>query len=227
MQPYIFPYIGYFQLVNAADKFIIFDDVNFIVRGWINRNKILVNNKEHLFTIPLQGASRNKLIKDIEIAADNVWKPKFLKTLERSYKNSPYFYETFGLISDIVSVNEVNLSKLVYRSLTEINRYLDIKTAIAESSFAYNNSHLRNQERIIDICRAENSNEYINPIGGKEIYSKTLFEKNHVKLSFLKPDAIIYKQFNDNFTESLSIIDIMMFNPKDKIREYLNDYELV
>lgn len=227
MQPYIFPYIGYLQLINAVDKFIIYDDVNFIVRGWINRNKILVNNKEHMFTIPLQDSSRNKLIKDIEISNDALWKSKLLKTIEQSYKKSPYFYEVFGLISDIISVNENRISKLIYHSIVRINQFLGIKTIIEESSAVYSNPHLKNQNRIIDICRTENAAEYINPIGGTQIYSKDLFEKNNIKLFFLKTKPIRYRQFNNDFIESLSVIDIMMFNSGDKIREYLNEYELV
>lgn len=227
MQPYIFPYIGYLQLINAVDKFIIYDDVNFIVRGWINRNRILVNNKEHMFTIPLQDSSQNKLIKDINISNDTLWKSKFLKTIEQSYKNSPYFYEVFGLISNIISIKENSISKLIYHSIVKINQFLGIKTDVEESSSVYNNSHLKNQERIIDICNAENATEYINPIGGTQIYSVDLFEKNNIKLFFLKTKPIRYRQFKNDFTESLSVIDIMMFNSCDKIREYLNEYELV
>ncbi|MEO8664089.1 MAG: WbqC family protein, partial [Ignavibacteria bacterium] len=90
MQPYVFPYIGYFQLINAVDKFVLFDDVSFIKKGWINRNRILVNKQEYTFTIPLKKASQNKLIKDIEISEENNWRDKFLKTIEKSYCNASF-----------------------------------------------------------------------------------------------------------------------------------------
>lgn len=227
MQPYIFPYIGYFQLINAADKFVIYDDVNFIKKGWINRNKILVNGKANLFTIPLRKSSQNKLIKEIEISLTLHWKPKFLKTVESSYCKAPYFKDTFGIISSVIQNSELNISKFILNSLKSICNYLDIRTHIIESSAIYNNPNLKNQNKIIDICLKENADNYINPIGGLEIYSKQLFEDQGIKINFLKTKPIQYAQFDNNFIDSLSIIDVLMFNSKDRVKEILNEYELL
>ncbi|HMS35125.1 MAG TPA: WbqC family protein [Ignavibacteria bacterium] len=227
MQPYLFPYIGYFQLINAVDRFVIYDDVNFIKKGWINRNNILVNGKANLFTVPLKNASQNKLIRDIEISAIYDWKKDLLKTIELSYRKAPCYEEVFEFISRIINNVEINISGYIYHSLVQINRFLNIDTEIVRTSSIYKNRLLKQQNRIIDICKKENSGEYINPIGGLELYSKKLFRENEIDLYFIKTNKIVYRQFNNEFAGSLSIIDVMMFNPKERIKEFLNDYELI
>ncbi|MEP7147015.1 MAG: WbqC family protein [bacterium] len=227
MQPYLFPYIGYFQLINAVDKFVIYDDVNFIKKGWINRNNLLINGHANLFTVPLKNSSQNKLIKEIEISRSEKWEKDLLKTLEISYKKSQYFEEVYKIIECIIQNDEKNISAFIYFSLQKINNYLEIKTEIVKSSSLYLNNYLKQSERIIDICKKENADEYINPSGGMELYSKELFRKNGLSLNFIKTNNIVYEQFNGNFEKSLSIIDVMMFNSKTKIKELLNEYELI
>lgn len=229
MQPYFFAYIGYFQLLYAADKFIILDDVNFINKGWINRNNILINNKPGLFSIPLVKSSQNKLIKDIDISYENNAdrQKKFLKTIERSYSKAPYYKEISDILSKLILSNEIKISGLIYKSLIEIKNYLGFETDIIESSEIYSNSELKGQERILDICRRENATQYLNLSGGIELYSKDSFDNKNIKLNFIRTKNIIYKQFTNEFTDSLSMIDVLMFNSKDKIREYLYEYELI
>jgi len=229
MQPYFFAYIGYFQLLFAADKFIILDDVNFINKGWINRNNILINNKPGLFSIPLVKSSQNKLIKDIDISYENNAdrQKKFLKTIERSYSKAPYYKEISDILSKLILSNEIKISGLIYKSLIEIKNYLGFETDIIESSEIYSNSELKGEERILDICRRENATQYLNLSGGIELYSKDSFDDNNIKLNFIRTKNIIYKQFTNEFTDSLSMIDVLMFNSKDKIREYLYEYELI
>lgn len=226
MQPYIFPYIGYFQLINAVDKFVILDDVNFIMRGWINRNRILVNGKEHLFSIPLKKASQNKLIFECELAEGN-WKVKFLKTIKLCYNKAPFYRDCLGVISSILSSNENNLSKWLSFQIKVICNYLNIKTEIVDSSRLYSNQHLKAQEKIIDICKQERAEIYYNAIGGKDLYNSDDFKKNNIKLHFLNTLPERYPQYNAEFVPFLSIIDVMMFNEKDKISGYLNEYELI
>lgn len=227
MQPYLFPYIGYFQLMNAADRFVIYDDVNFIKKGWINRNNILVNGKANLFTVPLKNASQNKLINELEISEISEWKKDLLKTIELSYRKAPCFEEVFDIIIRIINNDETNISGYIYQSLEKVNSFLNIDTEIVRSSSVYQNRLLKQQKRIIDICKKENAGEYINPIGGLELYSKKLFRENEIDLYFIKSNEIVYRQFNNEFSGSLSIIDVMMFNPKDQINDFLNDYELI
>ncbi len=227
MQPYIFPYIGYFQLINSSNKFVIYDDVNFIKKGWINRNRILVNGKANLFSIPLEKSSQNKLINETVISDNAIWKHKFLRTIELAYSKAPFFDDVFKLISDVIRNEEINISKFIFKSLNLICNYLEIKTEIVASSSVYNNSGFKNQFRIIDICRKENASLYINPVGGTELYSRDLFRKNEIEIKFLKSKPAVYKQFDDNFIDSLSVIDVLMFNSKENVKELLNEYELL
>jgi len=227
MQPYIFPYIGYFQLINAVDKFVIYDDVNFITKGWINRNRILNNGKDSLFSIPLKEASQNKLINQIEINWDPIWKSKFLKTLEQCYKKAPYFQEVSAVIEQTLCVDNESISKVIENNLRLICQYLSIKTEIISSSAIYQNTHLKAQERILDICLQEKASQYINPIGGLELYDKDIFEAKGIVMNFIKSNPVEYTQFKNNFVPWLSMIDVMMFNSKEKINEYLNNYEFV
>jgi hypothetical protein len=227
MQPYLFPYIGYFQLINAADKFVIYDDVTFIKQGWINRNNILLNGKAFLFTIPLKDVSSYKLIREIEISNGFNWKSKWLKTIEQAYKKSPYYSQVIQLIEEVVATEEKQIAAYAVKSLKIICSYLGISTFIVETSSKYSNNHLHAQKRVIDICKREKATDYLNAIGGLELYSKDAFNRENIKLSFIKHKTINYKQFKNEFVPWLSIIDIMMFNSPVEIKEMLNQYELV
>lgn len=227
MQPYFFPYIGYFQLINAVDKFVIFDDVNYIKKGWINRNKILLNNREFLFTAPLEESSQNRLICDANLFDDNKWKGKFLKTIHTAYKKAPMFKEIYAILEQIINLDEYHLSPYISNSIIQICNYLMIDTQIISSSIHYKTNHLKGQDKILEICRNEKAREYLNSIGGTGLYQKEAFEKQNIKLFFLKSKPVIYRQFRNNFVPSLSIIDIMMFNDKDIISSFLKDYELI
>jgi hypothetical protein len=227
MQPYLFPYIGYFQLINAVDKFVIFDDVNYINRGWINRNRILLNGREHTFTIPLDKASQNKLICEIELSPNDKWKMKLLKTVTTAYKKTPEFNMAYPVLESIIDFENRNLSIFITNSLDRICNYFNIKTQIIPSSLKYNTTQLKGQNKILEICCAEQATIYINPIGGIEIYQKKAFEEKQIKLVFLKSKQINYDQFRNEFLPFLSIIDVMMFNTKDKISGYLKEFEFV
>ena len=230
MQPYVFPYIGYFQLIKAVDKFIVYDDVAFINKGWINRNNILVNGKASMFTIPLVGASQNRLIRDIEVDNLAAWSKKFLKTIEQSYKKAPFYIEGFQLLEQIFNLPTANIAELGVNSLKETCKYLNIETEIVESSTIYNNQDLKAQVRILDICLQEKANHYINPIGGIAIYDKQLSADKEILLNFIKAKPIQYKQFNkhdESFVPWLSIIDFLMFCSVEQINEHLNKFELV
>jgi hypothetical protein len=227
MQPYIFPYVGYFQLINAVDKFVIYDDVNFINKGWINRNRILNNGKDSLFSVPLREASQNKLINEIEVNWDEAWKSKFLKTLEQCYKKAPFYQEVLPIIEQTISLDNEVISKVIENNLRLICYYLEIKTEIISSSDIYKNTHLKAQERILDICLQEKATQYINPIGGLELYNKEFFEAKKIKMDFIKSSSIEYKQYKNEFIPWLSMIDVLMFNSKEQIKEFLDNYELV
>lgn len=227
MQPYFFPYIGYFQLISAVDKFIIYDDVNFINKGWINRNNILVNGKAGLISVPLNGASQNRLIKDIAPILEQKWRNVILKTIEQNYKKAPQFNNVFSLLNQTISTTRItNMSEFNYLGIKSICDFLGIMTSIIPSSEIYKNNELKGQYRILDICKIENASNYLNPIGGIEMYSRDLFHNEGIVINFVKSDLPSYKQFDENFIPGLSIIDILMFNDKNEIREMLNKYQL-
>lgn len=227
MQPYVFPYMGYYQLVKAVDKFIVYDDVTFIKQGWINRNRILVNGKEFMFTIPLKAASSNKLILETKVENIGHWKTKFMKTLSAAYSKSPFFSPAIALIDDIIDVSSDNISALAVRSIKQISAYLGVDTTFVDSSSGYKNATLKSQERIIDICRQENANEYLNPIGGTELYNKELFSAQAIQLNFIKATTIPYAQMGEQFVPHLSIIDVIMQNSSKNANYLLQQYQII
>jgi len=224
MQPYFLPYIGYYQLIKAVDKFIIYDDVSFIKQGWINRNRILTNGKTSYITINLSGASSFKKINEIEI---NFNKRKILKTIHQNYYKSPFFESIYPLIEMIIEHEENNLAKFVINSLFKTCNFLDIQTELIISSQLGIGTEVSGYERVLKICKFLTATHYFNAIGGKELYSKEIFKENRIELKFLKTNEIFYNQFNDQFVPCLSIIDLMMFNSKERVQELLTEYELV
>jgi len=225
MQPYFFPYIGYFQLINSVDKFVFLDDVNYINRGWINRNRILVNGNAHMFTVSLKDASQNKLIKEIEIADDGS-KSKILKTIEHAYKKAPHFEVVYDLLKTVFLSPINDIAILAKKSIYAVCEFLSIGTSVIESSAIFNNKQLRGEQRIIDINKQLLASDYINPIGGEELYSKENFLGSGINLHFLKTDQIKYSQFNNKFVPSLSIIDTLMFNSVAETIKLLDRFSL-
>ncbi len=229
MQPYFMPYIGYFQLINAVDKFVIYDDVNYINRGWVNRNQVLINGNPSMITVPLKESSQNKLINEIEVSSDVKWKQKMLKTIELSYKKAPFFSEFFSVFEKILNSDYSTISQLNFASIQLVCEYLEIHRNVDLSSSLYNNQHLSGQERILDICIKERANHYINPIGGIELYDKAYFNLSGVNINFLKSNPIEYCQTNNrtNFVQNLSMLDVLMNNGKSEIKIFLSNYNLI
>lgn len=227
MQPYFIPYIGYWQLLNAVDKYVIYDDVNYINRGWINRNKILLNGEGKMITLPLKEASQNKLIKEIELVNDKKERMKILKTISQSYQKAPFYDLVYPLIEEIVNFEEANLGKFLENSIRKVVEYLGINTTILISSKIEKDNTLKGKDKILDICKRLGATKYYNAIGGQELYSYEEFKQNEIELKFLKTEFINYNQFKNEFIENLSILDVMMFNSKYEIKKYLERYELL
>ena len=206
------------------DKFIIFDDIAYINKGYINRNKILVKGKPYQFTLELVGASQNKLINEIQIGKNST---KILKTIELNYKRADNFKNVFPLIQNIFNQEENNLAKFIGYSLKKITNYLDIDTNFIYSSKITKNNNLKNQDKIIFICEKLKANHYINLIGGVGLYDNAKFKSKNIKLSFLETNKIKYKQFNNKFVPFLSVIDVMMHNNKDIIFHMLKNYKMI
>lgn len=227
MQPYFFPYIGYFQLIANSDVFVIYDDVNFIKKGWINRNNILVNNTPYLFSMPLQNVSQNKLINEIFITDLDKWKTDLLKTISSSYKKAPFYQDVYPLIEKIISFDELNLALYIQNSLQNLCAYLNLNTKLIMSSEIVKNNDLRGENKIIDICLQLGATQYINAIGGIELYTQENFQVKNIDLKFIKSENILYQQFKNEFKPWLSIIDVIMFNSVEDTRMLLNKFELI
>jgi len=225
MQPYFFPYIGYFQLINAVDKFVVYDDIEYTKKGWINRNRILINGTEYLFSIPLKKDSDFQCINK-RFLADNYpeHKKKLIGQISSAYSKSSEFKMVFPLIEECLNFPNANLFYFILNSLNKVCRYLDIQTEFILSSALTIDAGLKGENKVIEINKKLNSSIYINAIGGMELYSKENFSKNAIELKFIKTSPIIYPQFKNEFVSNLSIIDVMMFNPKEKIQGYLKSF---
>ena len=224
-QPYFIPYIGYWQLINSVDVFKISDDYNYIKHGWISKNRILVNGKPSDFRIELSKASSNKLITDIELGEISV-KNK-LKALMFAYGKAPYYENGIELMKEIFDCDDKNLADYLTNSIKVVCNYLDINTKIIRTSDFEGNSNFKREYRIFDLCERIGATEYHNAIGGQALYTYEQFREHGIELGFIKTGDIKYKQFNNEFVPNLSILDVIMFNSKDEIKDMLNDYTVL
>lgn len=224
MQPYFFPYIGYWQLVDAVDNFVIYDDVNYIKQGFINRNSILYNGEPMRFTLETIGASSNKLINQVRVGRN---KKKLLNTIGHAYKRAPYFEPTINLIESLMMNEEENLARYVGSSIEKISSYIGLNTHFIYSSDIAKDNSLTGADKVIRICKILRSDIYCNSIGGLNIYDKMDFKKNGVDLKFIRTTPPVYKQFSHCFIPNLSIIDLLMFNERASVLDYIQDYTLI
>jgi hypothetical protein len=228
MQPYFLPYIGYFQLIANVDKFVLYDNIQYTKKGWINRNRFLVNGKSQYFTIPIKRGSDYLSIQERELSENRIKDIIKLKNKIYSlYCKAPEFKFVFPIVRNILDFEDVNLFGYIYHSIKEILFYLEIDTEILLASNLHLNEKLKSQEKVLEICKVLKAKEYINPIGGTLLYTKDVFKEKNLKLYFLKTDNIVYSQLENEFIPWLSIIDVMMFNSKEDIQGMLNKYTLI
>lgn len=227
MQPYLFPYIGYWQLINIVDTFVIYDNIQFSKKGWFHRNNILLDGKKTLFSIPLKKDSDSLDVVD-RFISDDADKEinKIIRQIEIAYKKAPYFKDVFPMIKEIFQNKEINLFKYIYNSVLEICNYLEIDTKIIISSTIDIDHSLKSQDKVIALNKVLNATKYINPIGGIELYDFEKFQNENIELFFLNSNVPEYNQFGKEFIPYLSIIDIMMFNSREEIKKMLIEYKL-
>lgn len=226
MQPYFFPYVGYFQLMNAVDQFVVYDNIEF-TRGWINRNRILLNGSDALVTLPLRKDSDYLPIVARRLADSwDLESVKLINRIKESYRKAPSFTQVMPLVEECLAFQDRNLFNFLHHSLMKVNRYLGITTQLVVSSTINIDHSLKAEEKVLAICRKMGCTDYLNPIGGRELYSKERFMSHEIVLHFLKPDEIQYKQFREPFVPWLSIVDVLMFNSIDRVQQYLSEYSL-
>lgn len=227
MQPYFLAYIGYYQLIKSVDKFVIYDNIEYTKKGWFNRNRILMNGKDKLFTIPLKSDSDYLPVNERYVADSYIkQRHKIIQWIKSSYKKAPFYNENIQFIEGLFNQNNSNLFDFIHFSVTQVCNLLQIETDITKSSDLDIDHSLKSEDKVIAICNYLKADTYINAIGGKELYSKNRFMQNNIDLQFIRTRKIEYKQFSHDFLPWLSIIDVLMFNGVEKTKQMLNDYDL-
>lgn len=227
MQPYFFPYIGYFQLLNAVDEFVVYDNIEFSKKGWVNRNRILVNGQDVYITLPLRKDSDYLDIVDRHLA--DVWaneRTKLAGRISAAYRKAPHYKEVFPLVEQCLAYNDSNLFRFIFHSIQVVKEYLGIETPLVVSSTIEMDHGLKGAQRVLAICQARGADVYVNPIGGLELYDKERFSQENISLFFLKANEIRYPQFDNEFVPYLSIIDVLMFNSHGRVKDLLKEYAM-
>lgn len=226
-QPYFLPYIGYWQLIAAADIFIIGDDYSFIKGGWITRNRILDVQTIRPFSLSINSSSSNKLISELFLTDNPRLRTKLLYQVKTYYHKAPHFEIGYSILEKILSFPDLNLANFLEHSIRVICSYLGIRTVIRKSSEFHTYGTLFKQHRIFEYCKQLNADTYINAIGGKDIYNVDEFKNNGISLYFLKSLSTPYHQFSDTFYPDLSILDAIMFCSQEELQKILSYYSLV
>ena len=229
MQPYFLPYIGYFQLLNMVDEFVIYDNIEFSKASWIRRNRMLQNGKDAYFTLPIKKDS-DFLDVDQRYLAENFDKEagRLLRRIEANYSKAPYFKDFFPIVQEIIFCKERNLFDYILNSVYCVKDYLKIETPIKIFSKLGKDVHLlRAQDKVIGVCKALQATHYINSFGGKHLYDSESFQKENLQLLFFRTSQIEYSQFDNDFIPLLSIMDVCMFNDVSQVREYLKHFEII
>lgn len=227
MQPYLFPYIGYFQLIAAVDVFVVYDNIQYTKKGWINRNRLLQNGKDVLFSVPLKNAPDHLDVCEREVA-ETFDANKLLRQFAGAYRRAPYFDATFALLENVLQHKERNLFGFLHHALLQTCQYLGITTDICISSTLPIDHRLKAQDKVLALCAATGATTYLNAIGGQALYRKDDFAHHNITLQFLRAKPFTYPQFGADFVPWLSIIDVLMFNPLEHIQQHLlNHYECV
>lgn len=225
MQPYFFPYLGYFQLINCVDKMVIYDNIKYTKKGWINRNRYLLNGSDKFLTIPLQKDSDFLDVCERKVAKE-FDRTKLKKQIQMAYKKAPYFEEVYSLFCKCVDYEEENLFNYIYHSIKLIMQYMEICTELIISSHIDIDHNLKAEDKVLAICKNLAATEYINPIGGVELYHKEVFAQNDIQLKFIQMNQNSnYKQFLNEFVPGLSILDVLMFNSINEVKILLQQYQ--
>ena len=227
MQPYFLPYIGYFQLIAAVDLFIVYDNIKYTKKGWINRNRLLQNASDAIFSVPLQ-KDADTLPIDQRVIAKDFDPAVLLNRFSGAYRRAPYFASTYALLERIMHCDNLNLFHFLHHAIKTTCAHLQISTTIQRSSTIDADHGLKGQDRVIAMCLAAGASVYINAIGGVELYSREHFANAGLDLKFLASKPLVYRQFDESFVPWLSIIDVMMFNAPELVQRAIStNFDLV
>jgi WbqC-like protein family len=221
MQPYFFPYVGYFQLIGAVDLFVVYDNIKYTKKGWINRNRLLQSGKDVMFSLPLKSGSDSLDVRDREIAP-GFDRDSLLRQFAGAYRKAPHFAQTYELIERCVRYETANLFEFLHHSLVQTCRHLSIGTRVVASSDIAMDHELKSQDRVLATCLAVGATSYVNSIGGWDLYAGEAFRARGVELRFLQSKPFEYPQFDNTFVPWLSIVDVMMFNSREAVAHCLS-----
>jgi hypothetical protein len=224
MQPYLFPYIGYFQLASKADVFIFQDDVKYTKRGWINRNAILRDGLPAQITLPLARSSDTLKISEKHVAA-NFSHSSLVRKIQAAYAHAPYLQKAISFVDNALDSGSDRLVDVLVGSLDMTFALLGIGAKTMLSSNLSIPEHLRREERIYWVCNHLGATTYINSIGGTNLYSTNAFAERGITLRFLAPQISPYSQAQNKFVPSLSIIDHLMWRDVNEIAEEFTKYD--
>lgn len=238
MQSYFFPYIGYFQLINACDKFVLYEHVSFRKKSWITRNRILDKGKGTpvYIQVPVQKQSSFKTIKEIGIVQNSDWKNKIVNLTNFNYKKAPFYNEVFEWLTKVIYLEEESLHDYNAKIIIALCKKIGIQTEIvfnnATEHIEYKLMQKKNidnenvkSERVIELMQHFNASQFLNPIGGEALYDKSFFKSRGVGLSFLQPETLSYKQFEHQFIPHLSILDVLFHNGFKKTQHLIHKYK--
>jgi hypothetical protein len=226
MQPYFLPYIGYWQLINAVDMFVVYDNIKYTKKGWINRNYYLINGQKAMFTLNLTKDS-DGLDVNQRFLSDEYKRSRLASRIKSAYRNAPMAKDVLPVIEEIINYPDDNLFGYIFNSVSMICKCLGIKTKLVVSSTVDIDHSLKSEQRVIAICKGLHADAYINPVGGKGLYKEEHFAREGIELKFIKPEPVSYQQYNNEFVPGLSIMDVMMFNSLDGINILLDRISLV
>jgi len=224
MQPYLFPYLGYYQLAASVDRWVFYDDVMYIKRGYINRNSILLNGAAHRFTVPIRGQSFNRAINEHDAIPpfDNI-----LRGIAQAYAKAPNFSTVFPMVTSVLDGRETNIARMAGASLHVVFDYLGISIQASWSSEIRGNQNLKGQDRVLAICKSLGASEYVNPIGGVELYDEAAFAAQGIRLLFHRMHPVSYRQGDFPFVSNLSMIDVLMHNDRDSVIKLLRECDRI
>ncbi len=227
MQPYLFPYLGYFQLIATADVFVLGDDLQYIRSGWVNRNRILANGEPKLITFPLKKdrfelpINQRQLCDTFSNEAE-----RLIRQITQSYQKAPYFAQVMPLIERLIRFPQQNIALYAEHAIREMCAYLHITTPIMRGSDLNVGTPTDKQDRVIRIAQTFAATTFINPEGGSVLYDRALFAQHGLTVHFFRMDPVVYRQFKQPFVANLSIIDVLMFNCVEQIQQMLSCYTL-
>jgi hypothetical protein len=227
MQPYFFPYIGYFQLIATSDAFVLHDDVQYIKAGWINRNRILFNCKSRIITFPVKNDTHSLAINSREYVDDKSARKTIINLIKHAYNKAPCYSQVITLLNELMIFQDCNVARFNENLIRRISDYIGLQCKIITSSEIEKDDSLRGENRVLDICKRLGATDYTNPIGGTELYHHAEFKKHNITLRFLEAKNVCYKQFSCAWEPFLSIIDVLMFNSIEEIRYLLSNYRLL